>query len=561
MIPLGSWSPLVFDAPWVLGLALLLPLIVLWLRRRSQRQRAERLRRFADPALLARLTDHDQSAERGRTMRLALVALLVGIACAGPRWGLASGATKVEGIDMVIAMDASLSMMATDERPNRLERMKREVRRLRALAPSDRVALIAFAGRSYILTPLTTDDGALALYLDNLDPSVVGQAGSSLSQAIAQGTSLLLGSDGAADRALVIMSDGESFEDEGALQDAATSARDAGVSLVMVGFGTSRGSTIPVRDGNVVRDKRDDAGAIVITKHEPALMQQAAAWAGGTFVSADQTDKAGRIREALKSLRTARRTVDARLDLVPRHLWLLVPAWLLLAYDSWRLRRRKSKARRLTEVAVVAATTMASCRQAPDPAVVYTEGRTVEALTAYRATVQRGDSSARAQYNLGTALAGNDSLREAGIWLESARRLGDGEVRFRARFNAGLAALRIGRTPVASSEAAPMQTQTDQLAAARAAYRALLLDRPGYRDAQWNYELALRTSPPTGGGGGSGGAGAPRPDQPPRQGDAQGSGLDRRQAEALLDNAAREEGVVQGRRVRGARVPTAGKDW
>jgi hypothetical protein len=91
-------------------------------------------------------------------------------------------------------------MTATDERPSRLERMKQEVRRLRAMSRADRVALMAFAGRSYILTPLTTDDGAIELFLDNLDPSVVGQAGSSIARAIRQGTELLLASDGSADR-------------------------------------------------------------------------------------------------------------------------------------------------------------------------------------------------------------------------------------------------------------------------------------------------------------------------------------------------------------------------
>ena len=96
------------------------------------------------------------------------------------------------------AIDASLSMMAPDERPSRLERVKQEVRRLRAMSQADRVALIAFAGRSYILTPLTGDDGAIELFLDNLDPSVVGQAGSSLARALRQGTELLLASDGSA---------------------------------------------------------------------------------------------------------------------------------------------------------------------------------------------------------------------------------------------------------------------------------------------------------------------------------------------------------------------------
>ena len=103
-------------------------------------------------------------------------------------------------------------------------------------------ALIAFAGRSYVLSPLTVDAGALDLFLDNLDPSVVGQAGSSLARAIANGTALLMGTRSGADRALIVMSDGEAFED---MPDVITEARRAGqqgIHLVTVGFGSTEGS-------------------------------------------------------------------------------------------------------------------------------------------------------------------------------------------------------------------------------------------------------------------------------------------------------------------------------
>jgi Ca-activated chloride channel family protein len=146
--------------------------------------------------------------------RLGFAALLSAVALAGPRWGEETTILRGEGIDIVLALDASLSMLATDERPNRLERLKQEVRRLRAASRGDRFALLAFAGRSYILSPLTVDDGALDLFLDNLDPSIVGQAGSAISRAITQGTDLLQASRSAGDRALVVMSDGEAFEDQ-----------------------------------------------------------------------------------------------------------------------------------------------------------------------------------------------------------------------------------------------------------------------------------------------------------------------------------------------------------
>jgi Ca-activated chloride channel family protein len=568
-IPLGeNLPPLVLDTPWLALLAIALPLCVWWLRRQQWRQRERRLARFADPAALARLVPSSGGGERRRTWRLMLVAVLMGLAMAGPRWGLTRGPVSARGIDMAIALDASLSMMAPDEKPNRLERMKQEVRRLRAMSQADRVALIAFAGRSYILTPLTSDDGALELFLENLDPSVVGQAGSSIAKAIRQGTELLLASDASADRALVVMTDGESFD---AVEDVETAARDAGakgISVVTVGFGTTKGSTIPIRDGSSVKAKTDDDGNVVITRYAPALLEKAATAANGTFIPAEVSDKATRIRGALKSLRTARRAIDTREDHLPRFLWLLVPALLLLVYDAWRLSAPASVAQRRSAARAIGAApsawivwllvvvpgTFIGCATEPDPAALFKEGRVAEAVAAYRAMVAQGDASARTAYNLGTAVLGADSVQEAQALLESVIKNSEGDVRARARFNAGVAALQQGR-------AANNPEAEQQLAAARAAYRAYLTERPGYADAKWNFELALRKQPPQGGGGGGGGGGGnDRNNDPQPQPQSQG-GLDQRQADALLNSAAREEKDVQGRRQRQGRVPPGGKDW
>ncbi|MFN9203178.1 MAG: vWA domain-containing protein [Gemmatimonas sp.] len=566
---LPTLPPLVFDAPWFLVAAVLLPLAVWSLRRARATQRERRLGRFAESSALARLVTGADDGEQGRTWRLTAVVCLIGIALAGPRWGLTRGPMTARGIDMALALDASLSMMAPDERPSRLERMKQEVRRLRAMSQADRIALIAFAGRSYILTPLTGDDGALELFLDNLDPSIVGQAGSSLARAIRQGTELLLASDGSADRALVVMSDGESFDLPEDVEAAAAEAGSKRVSLVTVGFGTTRGSSIPVRDGSVVSEKRDDEGNVVITRYTPDLLQKAATAANGTFIDAEVSDKASRIRGALRALRTARRQVDAREDHVPRFFWVLLPALLLLAWDTWLFVRRPRRTVRaqsarpgaapvvsvpaLLLVALVPVTLL-GCHQTPDPAALFAEGRVAEAIAAYRALVAEGDTTARTSYNLGTAVLGADSLKEAAERLEQVRRASDGEVRFRARFNAGLAALEMARTPGNAD-------RDNQLAAARAAYRALLSDRPGDADAQWNDVLALRKSPPQGGGGGGGGGGGNAQQQQEQEQPQGQGGLDQTQAEALLNSAAREERDVQGRKQRQSRVPPGGKDW
>jgi Ca-activated chloride channel family protein len=560
---LATLPPLIFDMPWLLLAAVGLPVVVWWMRSVRTRQRRVRLARYAESSALRRLVMVTDPDERGRTVRLVFVVLLTGLALSGPRWGLARGAVSARGIDMAIAIDASLSMMAPDERPSRLERVKQEVRRLRAMSQADRVALIAFAGRSYILTPLTSDDGAIELFLDNLDPSVVGQAGSSIARAIRQGTELLLASDGSADRALVLMTDGEVFEPAEDVNAAATEAGVKGVSLVTVGFGTTQGSTIPIQDGSITREKRDDDGKIVITRYAPDLLEAAAKAAGGTFIPADASDKATRVRGALRSLRTAKRKVDSREDHVPRYLWLLLPALALLAYDSWLLTRRRSSSGAASSLPLtmppvaflllLAAlpVTLMSCKQAPDPAALFAEGNVQAAMAGYRAQIAGGDTTVRTRYNLGTTLIGADSLVAAAELLDMVRREGDGETRMRARFNAGYASLVMGRAPQnPEAEAA--------FASARAAYRAFLGERPAEADAKWNYELALRKMPPPQGGGGGGGDSQndKQDEQPQNQG-----GLDQKQAEALLNSAAREERDVQGRKQRQGRKPPGGKDW
>ena len=560
---LGTLPPLIFDVPWLLLAAVGLPLVVWWMRSVRSRQRRMRLARYAESSALRRLVMVADPDERGRTLRLVLIALLAGLALSGPRWGLARGPVSARGIDMAIAIDASLSMMAPDERPSRLERVKQEVRRLRAMSQADRVALIAFAGRSYILTPLTSDDGAIELFLDNLDPSVVGQAGSSIARAIRQGTELLLASDGSADRALVLMTDGEAFEPAEEVKAAATEAGVKGVSLVTVGFGTTQGSTIPIQDGSVMREKRDDDGKIVITRYSPELLEEAAKAAGGTFIPADASDKATRVRGALRSLRTAKRNVDSREDHVPRYLWLLLPALALLAYDTWLLTRRRARSdaasrgpSTMPPVALLLLlgalpVTLMSCKQAPDPAALFAEGNVQAAIAGYRAQIANGDTTVRTRYNLGTALIGADSLKAAAELLDLVRRDSDGETRMRARFNVGYTSLVMGRTPQNPEAEA-------DFAAARAAYRAFLTDRPSDADAKWNYELALRKPPPPQGGGGGGGDS--QNDKQEEQRQNQG-GLDQKQAEALLNSAAREERDVQGRKQRQGRTPPGGKDW
>jgi Ca-activated chloride channel homolog len=553
----------VIELPYLLALAVVLPVLFVWLLRRNRVQRQRRLARLGALEVVRRLVPARAfSGGRWHASRIALAAAFAGVAIAGPRWGYERTTVRSTGVDLVFAVDASLSMMATDEKPSRLERVKQEIRRLRAMSPGDRVGLLAFAGKSYVLSPITVDGGALDLFLDNLDPSVVGQAGSSIASTIIQGTNLLALTKSGADRALVVMTDGEGFEIQDEVIAAAKRAADNSVSLVTVGFGTAQGSTIPVRENGAMTQKKDENGQIVVTHYRPELLQAAATAANGTFIPAEATDKAARIKSALSRLRTQARTTQTGDNLTPRYQWFLLPAILLLWLDTVlggrHGRRRRHAASAETAVAAVSVATLvlsgcAPRREAFDGVAAYKAQDYQRAAALFKRAAE-DDKTPGSLYNFGTALLAMDSTESAAEILERAAEKADPEIQYRARFNAGLAHLLRGLKQSGDSGSA-------ELKLALAAYKRVLIQRPADLDAKWNYELALREEK-KGGGGGGGGSSNSSPSPSAQQPKPQPT-LAQRQAEQLLGSAEREERDVQSKKQKQSRQepPPGGKDW
>jgi Ca-activated chloride channel homolog len=567
-----------FDMRWVL---LLVPLVaglavagvVL-----AQRRRDRRLERLAGGGLLRRLVP--ASVLRRSWWRAPLLAsalVLAVVAFAGPRWGLEQAVVRGEGADIVLALDASLSMLAPDDRPNRLERMKQEARRLVAISGGDRFGVLAFAGRSYILTPLTVDRGALELYLDNLDPGVVGQPGSSIARTIRQGTDLLMATPTGSDRAIVVMSDGEAHEPVDDIIAAAQRASQEGIMVITVGFGTEQGDNIPrPASGGGTVAHRDQDGQLVVTRYSPEALQAIAQAGNGVFIASGETDKATRVRQAMTSMRREVRQTQAGADMRSRFQLFLLPALLLVMLDTLlterrgRTRGRDRRGRNSPARASVAALLAVLMLLAPRPALAddfregerhFAAGRYLEAAAAYNRLIRRGDATPQVLYNYGTALMAAGRGDQAIEPLERAANAADADLRYRAMFNLGLLYLERGRA--LEGEAAEQG-----YAAAVEAYRRALRVSPADLDAKWNYELALREQRQAGGGGG--GAGEQQPQQQdPSAGQAEAptprpaGGIDQQQAEQILESAARDESEVQARRQREGRSapPAGGRDW
>lgn len=545
------------DHPWMLAVAIVAAAFATLAVLGGHRRRQQRLSRFGTPEALTRLGPPGLSAvPRARAVRLALALGLLVVGLAAPRWGQGSAVIDTEGIDVAIAMDVSLSMLAEDERPNRLERMKQEVRRFRASAPGDRVAIIAFAGRSYILAPLTSDDGALELFLENLDPTIVGQVGSALAPPLKQGIDLLSVSQGGADRALVLMSDGEAFDDKNAAFALARDAQAKGIHLVTVGFGTPEGGPIPLLESGGTELKRDAAGEIVVTRYDEAFLRQLAVEGEGEFVPAEATDKGTRVRRALSALESERREEEQRLARPLRYQWFVGLAVLLLLLDAFFA--DGGRVPRFGAAALVCLLALPSVGEAQGDRLRtairdHQAGRLLPAIRGYRDVLASGDRRPIVLYDLGTALLAADSVDAAIDALERSAFTPEAGLRSRALYNLGTAYLRRGLRTDGEQRSAALKS-------ARRALRTVLLETPGDRDAQWNYELALRA--PQGGSGGSGPTPPQQQAQQPRPQEQQGQ-MSRQQAEALLDAAAREERETQSRRQRGSRAQRAPgeKDW
>lgn len=531
-----------------------------WLRRRG-----ERLRALGGPAAVERLAPavHSTSGVR-RAVRLGAAAVLVAVALAGPRWGMAREVMRTRGGDVVLVMDASLSMLADDERPSRLERMKQELRRYRAASPGDRVALVAFAGRAYVLSPLTSDEGAFELFLDNLEPSIVGQPGTALAPALNSALDVLAAAQGGAGKAIVLLTDGEGFDDRADAVAAARRARKEDVRVVTVGFGTESGTSIPLRGATGVEAKRDENGVIVITRYAPETLTEIAQSADGEFIAADATDKGTRIARALANLEARRRSSEAGLGKPARYQWLLGVAILLLLFDAWVadgarvgvVVRRLMRVRRFVGAGLVLTVLprVSDAQSMADRALsAFQAGRTLDAVADYRRALARGDRLPRTLYNFGTVLLAADSLDAAVDAFERATVGAVPALRERVLYNLGVAHL---RRALASTDDA----RASSVRSALSAFRGVLLARPEDGDARWNYELALRlrlTPPPSSGGGAQNDESSlPQPSREP-------TGMSEQQAQQLLDAAARDERDTQSRRRRvpPRDRPPGGKDW
>lgn len=271
-----------FRYPQYLYLLLLLPPVAIGLHLLIERRRTA-INRF-----LGGRADSVVDRYRLRASLLLAVLLCLLLALARPQWGQSEEFVQMRGIDIIIAVDVSLSMLADDELPSRLDRSRRLAADLIERLGSNRVGLIAFAGSSTGLMPLTLDTSALRSFVDELSVRAVDTPGTSISGAIRRAVGSLK-QVGRSSRVLIIISDGEDQDDapQRAVSLAAVEAVEHSVTIITVGVGTEHGSTIPLDAVDSLGVKRDADGNVVTTKLEEATLKAAAETTGGIYLRAD----------------------------------------------------------------------------------------------------------------------------------------------------------------------------------------------------------------------------------------------------------------------------------
>ncbi len=332
--------------PFFLWGLLVLPIFgLLFAARMSWKRKA--IKRFGDPALMAVLMpDRSQGKIRTKFFLLAAAWIFLIVGLSNPQIGSKYEEVKRQGVDLIIALDVSNSMLAEDIRPNRLERARQAIIKLLDKLQDDRIGIVIFAGDAYLQLPFTNDYAAARLFLSTVSNESIQYQGTAIGAAIQMGVKSLP-RGGMRNKAVIVISDGENHEDDALAE--AKAAKEAGVIVYTLGIGSVDGSPIPeMRDGERIGFKTDENGQTVISRMNPQMLQDVALAGGGKFVQASGSDIG--LEELFSEINTMQKSdfgTKAFTDYEDRFHYFLLVALLLLLVEFLMNERRSALSRRM----------------------------------------------------------------------------------------------------------------------------------------------------------------------------------------------------------------------
>lgn len=323
-----------FAEPEMFYLLLLVPLSV-WLYVVAMSARARRIRRFGNPATVAALIpDASPRRVRNKFILMLLAIAFIVTALARPQSGSKLRERETSGVEMMLVVDVSNSMMAQDFTPTRLDRTKAAINRLLNDTEQDKVGLVVFAGDAYVQLPVTADYNTARTFADRLSPDMVTKQGTAIGAAIDLAANSY-SSKSEEGNVMIIISDGENHEDDALA--AAQAAADRGIVIYTIGIGTPDGSPIQM-GGDYIKDEN---GEMVLSKLDETMLQQVALTTEGAYVRAtNQAFGLAEIVERIRQTEGGRHTEPVFEQYDEYFQWLLGLGLLLLIADTIMLSRR-----------------------------------------------------------------------------------------------------------------------------------------------------------------------------------------------------------------------------
>ncbi len=455
------------------------------------RMRRARMLRYADSELMSILAPEVSSGRivlKFVLISLAFVCMI--FALAGPMVGSRLQEVKRKGVEIMVLLDVSNSMMAQDIQPNRLERSRQALSKMTEQLIDDKLGLIVFAGEAYIQLPITTDYVSARMFLSSLRPDWVPVQGTAIGAAIRLAIRSF-SPETETGKAVIILTDGENHEDDAVA--AATDAAAAGITVHVIGVGLPEGAPIPLpaTEGNSSGSNdymRDREGNVVISKLNEELLRNIATAGKGIFVRSNQAQVGlNTLFSEIEKMTEGEFHSLVYADYEPMYRWPAGIALFLLLIELFLSSRRRGEVKRgmwrkfwpitlllfLFSISLEAQTAKQQLREGNR---LYEKGKFAEAEVSYRKGLEKESLSFEGAYNLGNALYKQERFKEAQNQFETLAE-GEQDAAKRARLHYNL-----GNSLV----------KNDKLKESAEAFRKALRDAPGDKDAQHNLSEVLR---------------------------------------------------------------------
>ena len=418
-----------FEDPIYLYLLLLIPFLAV-IRFLTVWQQKRRLRRFGDIELLRQLMP-DVSRFRPLVkfcLLLAALALII-IMVARPQFGTKISHEKRTGIETIICMDISNSMLAEDVTPSRLDRAKMMVENLVDNFTNDKIGLIVFAGDAFTQLPITSDYVSAKMFLSTIDPSMMATQGTDIAAAIRMASHSFTQQEGVG-KAIIVITDGE--DHEGGALEAAKEAEDRGMRVYVLGVGSTKGAPIPLGDGDYLKD---NTGQTVMTGLNEDMCRQVAQAGGGAYIHVENNSRAQEQLDAELD-KLSKKDIESTIysDFDEQFQAVGILALLLIILEVCILEVKNPFLRRISlfkrKAAVVLLLMVAVGVQAQSDRQLirhgnktFRKGDYADAEVAYRKAVEKNQRNPQANYNLGNALLAQRKDSSAVSQLEQAAKL------------------------------------------------------------------------------------------------------------------------------------------